>query len=70
MINHDYVSSTSLRQKCFKAYYTGMFANILLIVQDCDLFSALPGWTLSGVRGRVGSVSRATVHEGHAQQTG
>lgn len=31
---------------------------------------ALPGRNLSGVRGRAGSVRRATIHEGHAQQTG
>lgn len=32
--------------------------------------SALPGWDLSGVRGRAGSLRRAAIHEGHAQQTG
>lgn len=32
--------------------------------------SALPGWSMSGVRWGVGSVSGAPVHEGHAQKTG
>lgn len=61
-------------ETCRKAYHTSkrLFMLIYCTASQMMAFSvsALPGWSLSGVRGRAGSVSRATVHEGHAQQTG
>ena len=56
MMTKDYLSSKR------KVFYANTLHSIPVY--------ALPGWRLSGVRGRAGPVSRAAVHEGHAQQTG
>lgn len=37
---------------------------------DDILVCTVPGCRLSGIRGRAGSVCRATVHKRHAQQPG
>lgn len=67
-LNLNHLHNTNHRSYCIWYVITALiwdekyWSKIIYIKAQC----ALPGWSLPGVWRGAGSVSRATVHEGHA----